>query len=154
MKPKLPPPLILIIAGGLMYAIAHNLSFGNLQSFFFFPYQDIIAKVFFTIGVLIALHALHLFHKAKTTHNPIKIDQASSLVTTGIYRFTRNPMYLGMLIILIGFGIKLGSTMALGVIPIFVLAMKYLQIVPEERVLLEIFGDEYAEYCEKVRRWI
>jgi protein-S-isoprenylcysteine O-methyltransferase Ste14 len=83
----------------------------------------------------------------------MKPDAASSLVVSGIYRYTRNPMYAGFLLILLGWAAFLSNILALIVLPAFVLYMNRFQILPEERVLTTLFADEYTEYLARVRRW-
>ena len=97
---------------------------------------------------------LSAFRKSKTTINPLKPEEASSLVITGIYTRTRNPMYLGLLSILTGIALFLGSVFALGVLPFFIIYMNLYQITPEEEALKELFGDQYSTYLSNVRRWI
>ena len=94
------------------------------------------------------------FRKAKTTMNPFKPDTSSALVSHGVYRFTRNPMYVGLLITLLGWAAFLWQPWALFFLPLFVLYITQFQIKPEERVLSSLFGTEYAEYMAKVRRWL
>jgi protein-S-isoprenylcysteine O-methyltransferase Ste14 len=94
------------------------------------------------------------FRRAKTTINPMKAGNASSLVTGGVYRFTRNPMYFGMVLVLIGWVTFLSSPITLIFVPLFVLYINRFQIIPEERVLTWLFGAEYAEYKNQVRRWV
>ena len=86
--------------------------------------------------------------------NPIKPDTASSLVSSGVYRFTRNPMYLGLSVTLLGWAMFLSNPLALLAVPLFVLYINRFQINPEERVLSSLFGAGYAAYKEKVRRWL
>ncbi len=86
--------------------------------------------------------------------NPIKPGAASSLVSSGVYRFTRNPMYLGLSVTLLGWAVFLSNWLALLAVPVFVLYINRFQIDPEERVLSSLFGAEYAAYKEKVRRWL
>ncbi len=86
--------------------------------------------------------------------NPIKPGAASSLVSSGVYRFTRNPMYLGLSVTLLGWAMFLSNPLALLAVPLFVLYINRFQIDPEERVLSSLFGAEYAAYKEKVRRWL
>jgi len=120
------------------------------------------AGVFGILGLLFAIAGMTLgtlgvsnFLAARTTVNPHSIDQASSLVTTGVYRFTRNPMYLGLLAFLISWSLWLGSLIALLVGPFFfVLILTRLQILPEERMLTAKFGGEFEDYCRNVRRWL
>jgi protein-S-isoprenylcysteine O-methyltransferase Ste14 len=106
------------------------------------------------VGFAVMTAGLSAFRRSRTTINPLKPEEASSLVITGIYTRTRNPMYLGMLLILIGIGLFLGSALALCVLPLFVLYMNLFQIIPEEEVLKELFGDPYSLYLSKVRRWV
>jgi protein-S-isoprenylcysteine O-methyltransferase Ste14 len=94
------------------------------------------------------------FRRAKTTVNPMTPDAASSLVVSGIYRYTRNPMYLGFLLILTGWAALLSNMLALAVLPAFVVFMNRFQISPEERVLASLFPVDYAEYRARVRRWL
>jgi protein-S-isoprenylcysteine O-methyltransferase Ste14 len=86
--------------------------------------------------------------------NPIKASAASSLVTSGVYRYTRNPMYLGLSVTLMAWAVFLSNLLALVAVPLFVLYISRFQISPEERVLSSLFGAEYAAYKEKVRRWL
>ena len=81
-------------------------------------------------------------------------QKASALVTSGVYRITRNPMYLGMLLVLAGWGVWLGNAAAFVGLPLFVAVLNLLQIAPEERVLRERFGDAFTRYAARVRRWI
>jgi protein-S-isoprenylcysteine O-methyltransferase Ste14 len=94
------------------------------------------------------------FIKAKTTVNPMTPDETSSLVTSGIYKHTRNPMYLGCLFILIGWGLFLSNLYSLALSVGFVPYMNRFQILPEERALESIFGAEFLAYKERVRRWL
>ena len=92
--------------------------------------------------------------RAHTTFSPRAPDRSSDLVTTGVYRFTRNPMYLGMLLALVALGMWLSSLYSLAVPVAFVVYITYLQIQPEERVLHARFGSEYGDYVHRVRRWL
>ncbi|GGD61450.1 methyltransferase family protein [Lacimicrobium alkaliphilum] len=105
-------------------------------------------------GAAIALSGVWAFRRAQTTVDPRVPDQASSLVTGGIYRYSRNPMYLGFLLVLLGWATYLANPFSLLVLPLFVLVMNRLQIVPEERFMLEKFGAEFNNYKASVRRWI
>ena len=107
-----------------------------------------------TLGILIAVSGVVAFRRARTTVNPLRPDGASSLVASGIYRYTRNPMYLGMLLVLIGWAVYLARPWALLVLPVFVAYMNRFQIGPEERVLERIFGAEFEAYRRRVRRWL
>lgn len=106
------------------------------------------------IGLVILLVSGYQFRKASTTVHPLKPDESSSLVTSGIYRFSRNPMYIGFLLLLLAWGLILGSALAFLVLPFFIVLITNVQITPEESVLLKRFGEEYINYKKKVRRWI
>ena len=106
------------------------------------------------IGQSISISGIMSFRRAKTTINPIKLSAASSLVSGGVYRFTRNPMYLGLLVTLMAWAVFLSNPLALLAAPLFVLYINKFQIDPEERVLSSLFGAEYAAYKERVRRWL
>jgi protein-S-isoprenylcysteine O-methyltransferase Ste14 len=98
--------------------------------------------------------AMLSFWKVHTTVNPMKPSSTSSLVTSGIYHFTRNPMYLGLLFILIGWALYLANVLAFLFLPAFILYMNRFQIEPEERALTALFGQEFFEYASRVRRWL
>ena len=94
------------------------------------------------------------FLRARTTINPISPSNTSALVSGGIYRFTRNPMYLGRLLQLAGWAVFLSNALAALLLPVYVLYINRFQVQPEERALLERFGSEYAAYQRRVRRWL
>ena len=106
------------------------------------------------VAVILDFSSLYLFFKKRTTPNPMKPQFTTGLVTNGLYKISRNPMYLGMLVILIGFAIYLGNLTAFLVLPAFYLVITEMQIKPEERMLEEKFGEEYLAYKRKVRRWL
>lgn len=105
-------------------------------------------------GVCVALLGVASFRRARTTVNPLKPEKASALVMSGIYRYTRNPMYLGLLLALLGWAFFLSNALAFLSLPAFILYMNRFQIAPEERVLAARFGQEFAAYLSKVRRWL
>ena len=94
------------------------------------------------------------FKKAGTTVNQLNPEKSSSLVNSGVYRFSRNPMYLALLLVLLALGVFLSNVNALVIAALFVPYMNRFQIVPEERAMDKLFGPDFAEYCESVRRWI
>jgi protein-S-isoprenylcysteine O-methyltransferase Ste14 len=110
--------------------------------------------VFFIAGTLLALAGVKEFHQQQTTVNPLKPKQASALVTSGIFQFTRNPMYLGMLIVLLGWADLLDNLLAFSGAGFFYLYISIFQIKPEEVVMTQKFGEEYLEYSRQVRRWL
>lgn len=109
---------------------------------------------FISIGSVVLLLSVRSFLIAKTTVNPTSTEKVSELVTTGIYRFSRNPMYLGMACLLAGFALLLQNLSALMSPVAFVVCVTYLQIVPEEHFLKEKFGQSFEAYCQATRRWI
>lgn len=104
------------------------------------------------LGVLLVLIAAGLFRLRKTTINPF--GEPSMVVQDGFYRFSRNPMYLGMLLVLVGIGVWLGNVLALLLAPAFVVIMTCWYIVREEQLLEARFGEQYRAYRRRVRRWI
>ncbi len=101
-----------------------------------------------------AVAGVREFRRASTTVNPLTPAAASAMVRSGIYRHTRNPMYLGMLLVLAGWAAWLASVAAVAVLPAFVLYMNRLQIEPEERALASLFGSDFEDYRRSVRRWL
>lgn len=147
---KIPPLPLVLLAGGSMWLIAWiTPALG-----FVFPARLIWAAGVVVIGIVIAAMGIFSFWMAKTTVNPMKPDSSSALVVTGIYRLTRNPMYLGFLWILLGWGIFLSNALAFLILPGFVLYMNRFQIGPEERALTRLFGQAFVTYRTQVRRWI
>ena len=103
-------------------------------------------------GIILNLIADGAFKKAKTTVKPFQ--ESTSLVTTGVFSLSRNPMYLGFVLILIGSGILLGSLTPFIILPIFIVLINRNFISIEEQMLQDKFGKEWSEYKSKVRRWI
>jgi protein-S-isoprenylcysteine O-methyltransferase Ste14 len=147
---KIPPLGLVVVAGLLMWLGAAYFPTLSFQ----FPFQSVVAWVIGMLGVLACALGVIEFNRAKTTVNPTKPDSASSLVRTGIYRRTRNPMYLGFLLILVGWATAMANVVAFVVLPGFVIYMNRFQIKPEERALKSIFGDDFKAYCVEARRWI
>lgn len=145
-----PPPLAALISAVLMWGIASR--FQTLD--FDFPFQEIAAYAFIGLGVMIDIISIFAFRRARTTVTPLAPEKASSLVVSGLYHFTRTPMYLGMLFILIGVALLLGSFANCVVLVAFVAYITAFQIKPEEERLQEVFGVQYHSYKQKVRRWI
>jgi protein-S-isoprenylcysteine O-methyltransferase Ste14 len=147
---KIPPLLLVLIFATLMWL----LPLFN-QTIFINENITIALFLFFEVsGLVIILIGALAFKKAQTTVNPTKPETSSSLVKTGIYTITRNPMYLGMVTCLIGWGIYLGNPNSLFFIIGFILYMNQFQIKPEEKMLTTIFKQEFIDYRASVRRWI
>ena len=147
---KIPPVLLLLINGALMWLLART----DFAYPFDFGYPLLAASIFVLLGAGIAVSAVREFRRVHTTVNPMRPENATTLVDTGVFAFSRNPMYLGLALLLVGWGTWLGSAGSFAVIVLFVLAMTVLQIKPEENALAQIFGDDYVKYCQRVRRWI
>jgi protein-S-isoprenylcysteine O-methyltransferase Ste14 len=116
--------------------------------------RTMVAVILVLLGQGIAVSGMVAFRRARTTINPVRASEASSLVNSGVYRLTRNPMYLGWALTLLAWALYLGNLVALVFVPIFVWYITRFQIKPEERILSELFGTEFASYSSKVRRWI
>jgi len=106
------------------------------------------------LGILVMVFGMLAFRRAKTTINPVKIGAASSIVTGGVYRYTRNPMYVGLTLMLLGWAVRIAVPFVLAGPVVFMLYITRFQIIPEERVLTSKFGEEYRKYQERVRRWL
>ncbi|MEN1785870.1 MAG: isoprenylcysteine carboxylmethyltransferase family protein [Bacteroidota bacterium] len=146
---KLLPPLTMALFGSAMYLLNRFLPFGTFD---FFGRQT-MAYVLMIMAIVITAIALFQFSKAKTTTDPINPDKTTSLVTEGIYRFTRNPMYLALLLVLVAFGLILGNAFNVLLAAGFVYYMNRFQIKKEEVALSNRFGKTYALYCKATRRW-
>lgn len=118
------------------------------------PARGTISPVLVILGVGAGVAGIFAFRRHGTTVHPMAPERASAVVTTGIYRFSRNPMYLGLLFVLASWAIWLQSLLALLLLPAFILYMTRFQILPEERALTTRFGDDYIAYRSRVRRWL
>ena len=147
----IPPPLI--YAGLFILSFFLQGYFAIRKAFFFHSRISIIIGVVFIIaGLAFSIPALHQFFKTKNTI--VLIKPANSLQTSGIYSFSRNPMYLGLLLTYLGLAFIFGNWWTLFLIPILLAIVNYGIILPEERYLLRAFGNSFSEYKTKVRRWI
>jgi protein-S-isoprenylcysteine O-methyltransferase Ste14 len=120
---------------------------------FALPAHQWLAAVLIAVGFGTGLSGVMTFLKAKTTVDPTK-PRASSMVTWGVYAFSRNPMYLGGLTMLLGWALFLSNALAFLFLPAYVLYINRFQIAPEERALTSLFGQPYAAYQVRVRRWL
>jgi protein-S-isoprenylcysteine O-methyltransferase Ste14 len=119
-----------------------------------FPGHQVLAVAAVIAGAVTSAAGVVQFRRARTTVNPMTPDAASSLVVAGIYRWTRNPMYVGFLLALLGWALWLANPASTLVLPLFVLYMNRFQIVPEERALAARFGASFEQYRRSVRRWL
>lgn len=147
---KVPPVVVAALAVGVVFGARALLPRLTVLP----PEWDWLAIAFLIPGALLAASGVAQFIRAGTTVDPHNARKASALVTGGLYRITRNPMYLGMLFILAGFVASAGNVAGLIALPAFVAYMNRFQIEPEERVLTDLFGREYLAFTERTRRWL
>ena len=147
---KVPPPAVALLFGLLMWLASSVVAPVAVP----FAVRVGVAVVLAAVGLTFGSAGMISFLRAKTTMNPTKPNATSSLVTGGVFRFTRNPMYLSLLLYLLAWAAYLSNWLALLFVPAFVLYINELQIKPEERALSALFGAEYASYKARVRRWL
>jgi protein-S-isoprenylcysteine O-methyltransferase Ste14 len=150
MRFRVPPPIV-ALAGAL--AMAWLDRHAPLARWLAAPWNR-IGLAFIATGFAIDLTAVATFFRERTTIDPIRIERSSRLVVTGLYRITRNPMYLGLLLVLFGFGVWLGGLTPFVVVVAVERILVLGQIRREEAVLGEKFGDAYRDYARRVRRWL
>ncbi len=150
MELRIPPPLIALFAAGVMWLLAGWIPLAVLDD----PWRGVLSSLLLVAGLVVELSAVFLFLRARTTVNPMKPHKTVRLVEGGIYRFTRNPMYLGAALLLSAWACWLGNPLNLVVLAFFVWYVTRFQILPEERVLRALFAERYEDYCSRVRRWL
>jgi len=150
LETKIPPPVVLALLGIAAFGAARLLSSLSFE----FPLLEVIAIALVLVGLALNVLPKLAFQRAGTTVNPLRPDLVTSLVTSGIYRYTRNPMYLGHSTILLGWALYLHNMAALMALPAFVLYITRFQILPEERHLSARFPDAYAAFCMQASRWL
>lgn len=146
---KLPPLAVFVLAGLGMWFLRRVEA-----ASFELPGARIAAAVLFVAGIFVAVRGVLAFRFHETTVHPVKVGEATTVVSSDIYRFTRNPMYLGLTLALAAIGLALGNGVSLAVVPAFMAYLTQFQIKPEERALREKFGEAYAGYCTTTRRWL
>jgi protein-S-isoprenylcysteine O-methyltransferase Ste14 len=147
---KIPPPIVALVVALLMWLTPAVAGFMQIP----YPARVLCAAVLVCVGQGIGIAGMIAFRRAKTTVNPVKASLASSLVTRGVYRYTRNPMYVGLSLTLLAWAVLLANLFAVLWVVVYVLYITRFQIIPEERVLTSLFGQEYEAYKGRVRRWI
>lgn len=145
---RIPPPVVTLVFGLLIYCSA------DLLPSLIFELQNALALLFAIAGLGVMTVAVVSFIQLKTTVNPLQPKSATALVTGGVFRFSRNPMYLGMLLLIISVSIYTGAVASVILLPSFVVYIRVFQILPEEQAMRELFPDAYQAYCKQVRRWI
>ena len=151
LESRVPPALVAVLFGLLIWPAASHLP-GTME--LAIGWRAGLALGVLLAGMGICLAGVMSFRHARTTVNPLKLDTASALVSSGIYRYTRNPMYLGFATALVAWSIILSWPPGLLGVLGFVVYMNRFQIGPEERALTRHFGDYFVQYCSQVRRWL
>ena len=147
MKTLIPPPIVTIV---FLFVIFFTKDFFR----FSVTLPSSLGFIIILAGLMIIFIAARQFKVVNTTINPMKPENASVLVNKGIFSYSRNPMYLGMLLIIIGFSIIHNFLAIIVIMPIWIIYMTYFQIIPEEEAMVILFEEDYVNYCKKTRRWI
>jgi protein-S-isoprenylcysteine O-methyltransferase Ste14 len=147
---KVPPPIVALFIGTLMWLTARSVPLLAYS----LPARHWIAGCVFVVGLAVSTLGVVSFRRAGTTVNPMQPHKASALVTSGIFRYSRNPMYLGLLIALFGWALFLANAVAVLFLPALVLYLNRFQIVPEENALAAAFDTAFSTYRARVRRWL
>lgn len=147
---KIPPPLVALLCAAGMWVIAH----------YTFPYflspamRWILVAIYTLLSLAFSIGGVLDFRRSKTTIHPMHPENASALVTYGIYRLTRNPMYCGMASLLLAWAAYLQSPLSVFGVLMFIGYINQFQIKPEERALEKLFGEDFKRYKTQVRRWL
>lgn len=148
---KIPPPIVLILCGIIAWLlsplISTPLDVRNVRSL-------ASAVGLMVLAIALAASGILAFRRVETTIDPLHPDEATALVTSGVFQFSRNPMYLAMLLLLTAWVTYLGHIIGIAALLLFVWYITRFQIRPEEQILASKFGDAYSSYCGRVRRWI
>ena len=148
-KNKIPPTILTLLYLIFNYILSFN--FLKIE----IPYKYFFTTLLLILGLYIIIRSSRLFAKAKTSLDPLRPFKSTSLITNDIYKYSRNPMYFGYLLILLSSSVCLGNVISIIIIiPLFIFIINFIQIIPEEETLKDLFGPNYDEYLSKVRRWI
>ncbi|HUS25564.1 MAG TPA: isoprenylcysteine carboxylmethyltransferase family protein [Candidatus Binatia bacterium] len=147
---KVPPPVVTLITAGAMWGVS------RLDASLSLPADVRVDAALITgvVGLAVMLAAVWSFRRDQTTINPMRPQESSKLVSTGVFALTRNPMYLGMTLLLVAWAAYLATAWALLGPVLFVAYITRFQILPEERALSGLFGSSFAAYMARVRRWL
>ena len=147
---KVPPLAVWLVFAGAMLGVAYVVP----EASFALPARLVLALAMLALGVAVALAGVIAFRGKRTTVNPFTPSASSSVVSCGVYRVSRNPMYLGFFLALAGWALYLSNVAAVLLLPAFAAYMTQYQIKPEERALAAKFGSEFSQYMARVRRWV
>jgi len=147
---KIPPPVVAVVALPVMWLLSSVLPRVEYSP----TVRVALAGGVLVIGLAFSIAGALAFRRAKTTVNPLRPEQASTLVTTGVYRITRNPMYVGLMLALLAWAVWLASPLSLAGPVLFIAYIDRFQIRPEEAVLTAKFGAVYEQYESAARRWL
>lgn len=147
---KIPPPVVFLVIAAAMWLVSVYAPVGAFAG----PWRRTLAAVLAGLGLLLSVAGIAAFRRAGTTVHPHHPEKSSAVVIAGVYRFTRNPMYLGLLLVLAAWALWLAQLLAFALLPVFVAYLTRFQIVPEERALAAKFGARYEAYQRTVRRWL
>lgn len=145
--PVLPPFYLL---GGLAAMIALHFYLPGMR-LVFMPW-NLVGAVLMVLGLAMTITGARSFHRVDTPVRPF--EPSTKLVTSGPFRLSRNPMYLGMVVALVGTAVLLGTLTPWLVPPVFAVVIHHFFVLPEEKLMEQTFGDEYRAYCARVRRWL
>ena len=148
MNNKIPPPIVTLISGLAIY-FSRNL-FPNHYGLIL----DVCSILLLICGIIIIRTAFLSFKNYQTTINPLNLTKTSSLVNTGVFKYTRNPMYLGMVFILLSIALKFNLYGGIIIIFLFFSFITKFQIIPEEKAMEKLFGQEFKNYKNTTRRWL
>ncbi len=150
LKLRIPPPVVFLVFAGIVWLLSKAVPSAGFNV----QHKDMIAAGIAGASALFAGPSILAFLRAGTTLHPENPDKTTKLIVTGVYRVTRNPMYLSLLLLLIAWAIYVSNLGAFVPIPLFVAYLNSFQIMPEEKALRSLFGSEFEDYCKRVRRWL
>ena len=148
METKIPPPIVTLVFGLSIYFSRGIFQVVEIKYSFYFGILLLI------LGFIILISAVRLFRKDETTVNPLSPEQATKLVTDGIFKYSRNPMYLGMALVLGSIAIFFNLIGGIILVGLFCVYITKFQILPEERAMRDLFSDDFDKYTKVTRRWI
>ena len=145
---KVPPPIVTLICGLGIYLSRSLFPTYNHASI------GIISALFLSLGIMTLIAAVLFFIKRKTTLSPLQPEKASSLVVSGVFKHSRNPMYLGLSLILLSVAVQFNFVGGILIVFMFIAFITKFQIIPEEIAMEKLFGEEFSRYKKRTRRWI